>query len=103
MSDNKWGFPTGVYALQDWRKRPAADVRHWRPYLPELHITIGRDEHSAGLTVTVWEPTDGEFANFRTLYAVRWQSPVGSTQEALEICYRGVAAALAELYGVDLS
>jgi hypothetical protein len=96
-------IPAGSYPLQTWRNRVGADVRKWQGLLPELHVTIGRDEKSAGLTITVWEPTQGEFAAYRTLYAVRWASPVLTTQEALEVTYRGIAAALAALYGVDVT
>lgn len=92
-------IPDGEYALQSWRNRPGADVRHWAPYLPELHITLGRDDKSAGMTVTVWESTMGEFASYRTLWATRWQSPIMSTEEALQVAARGLAAALAELLG----
>jgi hypothetical protein len=93
----------GSYPLQTWRNRVGSDVRKWQHSLPELHVTIGRDQHSAGLTVTVWEPTLGEFASYRTLYAARWADPALTTQEALETAYRGVAAAIAELYEVDPS
>jgi hypothetical protein len=96
-------LPEGAYPLMQWRNRAGADVRVWKRYLPELHVTIGRDDVSAGLTITVWEPTLGEFASYRTLYAARWADPAQSSQEALEILYRGVAAALAELYGLDVS
>lgn len=96
-------LPQGAYPLMTWRNRAGADVRRWKGYLPELHVTIGRDDISAGLTVTVWEPTEGEFATYRTLYATRWASPITDTQEALEVLYRGVAAALLRLYGVDVT
>lgn len=96
-------LPEGAYPLQTWRNRAGADVRVWKRYLPELHVTIGRDDVSAGLTITVWTPTLGEFASYETLYAVRWADPVQSPQEALEVVYRGVAAALAALYGVDVT
>jgi hypothetical protein len=101
MASPAGNLPEGDYALQTWRNRVGADVRVWKHYLPELHITIGRDDRSAGLTITVWEPTQGEFAAYRTLYAARWVDPVMSSQEALEVAFRGVAAALAELFGVD--
>jgi hypothetical protein len=93
----------GQYPLQSWRNRAGADVRVWKHYLPELHVTIGRDDNGAGLTITVWEPTLGEFASYRTLAAYRWRDPAQSSQEALEVLYRGVAAALAELYGLDVT
>jgi len=93
----------GNYALQSWRNRVGADVRSWHRYLPELHVTIGRDDTSAGMTITVWEPSGGEFATFRTLWWKRWASPVLSSQEALEVAYRGIAAALAELFDLDVS
>jgi len=91
-------YPQGVYPLQEWRKRPAADVRHWAPYLPEVHLTIGRDEHGSGVTITAWEPTLGEFANYRTLWHARWQEPLQSTEEALRVASRALAAAIAELF-----
>lgn len=103
MPDRAGNIPEGRYPLQTWRNRPGADVRHWAPYLPELHVTLGRDEESAGMTVTVWEPTLGEHASYRTLWAVRWKSPVMTTQEAMEVAYRGLAAAIAELFEVDVS
>lgn len=84
-----------------WRNRAGADVRVWKQYLPELHVTLGRDDISAGLTITVWVPTKGEFAAYQTIYATRWAKPVTDVQEALEVLYRGVAAALLRLYGFD--
>lgn len=98
MADHDGSYPKGVYALQPWRNRPAADVRHWAPYLPEVHVTIGRDEHGSGLTITAWEPTMGEFASYRTLWHVRWREPILSTEEALRVASRGLAAAIAELF-----
>lgn len=98
MSDSKWGFPKGVFPLQSWRNRPSADVRHWAPFLPEVSILIGTDQLSSGLTISTWEPTLGEFAQPRTLYAKRWQDKPQSVQEALLVAQRGIAAAIAELY-----
>lgn len=93
----------GQFPLQTWRSRVGADVRVWKRYLPELHVTIGRDDQGSGLTIAVWTPTQGEFASYQTLAAYRWRDPVMSSQEALEVLYRGVAAALAELYGLDVT
>lgn len=98
MPEKEGDYGKGVYALQSWRSRPAADVRHWAPYLPEVHLTIGRDEHGSGITITAWEPTLGEFAAYRTLWHRRWREPIESTQEALQVAARGLAAALAELF-----
>jgi hypothetical protein len=98
MPERAGNLQPGQQPLRSWRTRPAADVRHWKPFLPELTVTLGRDAEGSGLTVTVWEPTDGEFAAYGTLYAARWASPTTSTQEALEICIRGLTAALAELF-----
>jgi hypothetical protein len=100
MSDVAGNLSGGSYPLQTWRNRVGSDVRKWAGSLPELHVTLGRDERSAGMTVTVWEPTEGEFASYRTLYAARWVSPIMSTQEAMEVAYRGLAAAIAELFDV---
>jgi hypothetical protein len=96
-------IPPGQYPLLPWRNRPDHDVHKWQGLLPEVHVTIGRDARSSGLSITAWEPTLGEFAQHRTLYAVRWQAPVESVQEALEVVYRGVAAALAALFEVDVT
>jgi hypothetical protein len=71
--------------------------------LPELHVTIGRDRKGSGLTITAWEPTRGLNPSYRTLYAARWAKPIDSTQELLEVTYRGIAAALAELYDLDVT
>jgi hypothetical protein len=98
MPESKWGFPRNVYALQPWRNRPKADVRHWAPYLPEVHILIGADDTSAGLTITAWTPSLGEFSTFETLYAKRWVDRAQSVEEALLIAQRGIAAAIAELF-----
>lgn len=96
-------LPVGAYPLMTWRNRAGSDVRTWKAYLPELHVTVGRDDISAGLTITVWTPTQGEFAHYETIYATRWARPVMDVQEALEVLYRGVAAALLRLYGVDVN
>jgi len=66
--------------------------------LPELHVTLGRDRLSSGLTITVWLPTGGQEPNYRTLYSKRWLDPILSAEEALRVCAMGVAAAIAELY-----
>lgn len=98
MAESKWGFPRGVYALQSWRNRPKSDVRHWAPYLPEVSILIGADDQSAGLTITAWTPTLGEFSSYETLYAKRWVDKAQSVEEALLVAQRGIAAAIAELF-----
>ncbi len=98
MAESKWGFPRGVYALQSWRNRPKSDVRHWAPYLPEVSILIGADDQSAGLTITAWTPTLGEFSSYETLYAKRWVDKAQSVEEALLVAQKGIAAAIAELF-----
>lgn len=103
MPESTWGFPPNVYPLQSWRNRPASDVRHWAPYLPELTILIGTDDNSSGLTITATTASLGEFSNYATIYAVRWLSKPQSVQEALEVAHRGIGAALAELFGLDVS
>jgi len=95
---SKWGFPQGVYPLQNWRSRPKVDVRHWAPYLPELTILIGADDQSAGFTITAWTASLGEFATVETLYAKRWVDRPQSVQEALLVAQAGIAAAIAELF-----
>jgi hypothetical protein len=95
---SKWGFPRGVYPLKSWRNRPASDVRHWAPYLPEVSILIGTDDQSAGLTISAWTASLGEFANVETLYAKRWVDKPQSVQEALLVAQKGIAAAIAELF-----
>lgn len=102
MADRPGNLGPRQLPIQSWRTRPAADVRHWRPYLPEVHIILGRDEEGSGLTISAWEPTAGEFASVRTVYAARWGAPVHSTEEALHILLHGLTAALAELFGPEL-
>lgn len=98
-AESRWGFPPNVYPLTPWRVRAGADVRHWAPFLPELHIVIGADAVSAGLTISSWTASLGEFATVETLYAKRWKDKPQSVQEALEVAHRGIAAAIAELFG----
>lgn len=86
-----------VGPLQGFRGRVGAGLNHARPWLPELNVVVGRDTDSSGLTVTVWEDAGGSTPRVRTLYSARWAKPITSAQEALEICIRGVSAALAEL------
>lgn len=103
MPDYAGNIPDGGFALQPLSARSREEREHPMRYLPELHITLGKDDKSAGLTITVWTGTGGQYPGYRTLYAVRWRDAAQSTQEALEICYRGVAAALAELYDLDVT
>jgi hypothetical protein len=84
--------------LQGFRGRVGAGVNHAKPWLPELNIVVGRDTESSGLTINVWEDTGGQYPRFRTLYSARWNAPIGSTREAMEIATHGLAAALAELF-----
>ena len=84
--------------LQGFRGRPGAGPNHAKPWLPELNIVVGRDSQSSCMTITVWEDAGGQYPRMRTLYTARWLSPIHSAQEALDICQRGVAAALAELF-----
>jgi hypothetical protein len=67
--------------------------------LPELHVTIGRDAYSSGITISAWLPSAGVYPQYSVLWYRRWMSPVLSTEEALRIVYEGVAAAIAELFG----
>ncbi len=98
MAESKWGFPKDVHPLTPWRNRPAANVRHWAPYLPEVHIVLGADDVSAGVTISAWTPTLGAFAAVETLYAKRWVLKCQSVQEALDVARRALAEALAELF-----
>lgn len=97
------GLPEGTFPLMPRQYRSKDYALPVMEELPELHVTIGRDAKSAGLTIQVWLPTEGRYPSARTLYAVRWQRPVDSTQELLEVTYRGIAAALAELYDLDVT
>ena len=96
-------LPEGTFPLQPRTQRAREYALPGQEGLPELHVTIGRDAKGSGLTITVWEPTRGLNPAFRTLYAARWHKPLESTQELLEVTYRGIAAALAELYDLDVT
>lgn len=96
-------LPEGTFPLMPRSQRSREYDLPGQEGLPELHVTIGRDAKGSGLTITVWEPTAGHNPAFRTLYAARWTKALDSTQELLEVTYRGIAAALAELYDLDVT
>jgi hypothetical protein len=98
MPESYSNLQPGQYPLKGWTQRPEAEKKRPMPFLPELHVTVGQDLVSAGLTVGVWLPTGGVHPNYRVLYAARWASPMRTPQEALETCLKGVAHALAELF-----
>jgi hypothetical protein len=83
-----------------WRNRAGAHIAAWQDYLPEVRVIVGTDDLSAGLTISAETGTLGQYADYRTIYAVRWKDKPQSVQEALEIAQRGIACALAELFGV---
>lgn len=87
--------------LQGFRARRGAGMNYAQPWLPELTVLVGRDAESSGLTISVWEDAGGQYPQCRTLYHARWNAPVSSAREALEICSAGVAAALAELFSSE--
>jgi hypothetical protein len=67
--------------------------------LPEVHLYVGRDLQTSGATLTVWEPTAGDWPRHRVLYAARWTAPILSTEAAVRILADAAAAAVAELFG----
>ena len=73
MPDYAGNIPDGGFALQPLSARSREERGHPMRYLPELHITLGKDDKSAGLTITVWTGTGGQYPGYRTLYAVRWR------------------------------
>jgi len=84
-----------------WEKKAGHQPDGWKGLLPELHIMIGRDAASSGMTVWIWTPGNGAQPVAKVLWWVRWGSPVMSAQEALEVAYRGIAELLAAQYGVS--
>ena len=66
--------------------------------LPELHIIVGRDLQSSGVTIAALTETGGRWPHYEVLYAARWLAPVLTPEGALGIAMNSAAAALAELF-----
>ena len=94
-------LPPGESPLQARSYRPAEPKQRQELTLPELHLVVGRDLRSSGVTIAVWEPTAGVWPSRHIVYATRWMAPVLSTEGALRIAAKSAAAALAELFGSD--
>lgn len=97
MADSYPHMPAGEVPLQSWMYQPMNRRLPNMQSLPELHVIVGRDSHSAGVTIYSWEPTGGTRAHYNVVFAARWATPVSSTGEALRIAHSALAAALAEL------
>jgi hypothetical protein len=102
MSEPAFHMPAGERPLVARVYRPKEPAQRQELTLPELHLVVGRDLRSSGVTITVWEPTGGVWPSLRYIYAARWLEPVLTTQGALRIAANSSAAALAELFGSDL-
>lgn len=85
-----------------WSYRPPSGGRKMDETLPEVWVIVGRDNKSSGLTIVSWEPTDGQWPRFRTLYAARWLEPILTTEGALRHAANGAVAAVDELFGPEL-
>jgi hypothetical protein len=99
MADYPSYMPQGEHPLLARVHRPDRDKQRQELTLPELHLVVGRDLRSSGVTISVWEPTAGQWPAYRHLYAARWLEPVLTPEGALRIAANSAAAAVAELFG----
>jgi hypothetical protein len=101
MTDTSSYMPEGEHPLQSWMHRPMNLRLPNMAALPELHVIVGRDAHSSGVTIYSWEPTGGTHAHYKVVFAARWAAPVSSTEEAVRIAQNAATAALAALLGPE--
>lgn len=102
MTDPILHIPEGTYPLLPLSNRPLGERQWHRDALPEVQLVLGRDQRSSGLTVVVWEQSEGHYPNRRTLYAARWLEPILTTEGALRMASNGLVAAVDELFGPEL-
>lgn len=96
MADRPEQQQADVTPLQSWMHRPMDRRRDLMRCLPELHVIVGMDAESSGVTIYSWEPTGGVHAHYELVLAARWLDPVSTTREALRIALNAITAALAE-------
>lgn len=101
MTDPHWHMPEGLRPLQERAHRLKTVKQPQELTLPEVHLVVGRDLQASGLTLSVWEPTAGDWPTYRVLYAARWQAPILTTEYAVRLAANGAAAAVAELFGPE--
>jgi hypothetical protein len=92
-------FGPARHPLIPWNIRTNASQSGDPREFPELMVTIGADDHGAGMTVTVREYRQGLRPSVRVLWSRRWNSRCQSVLEVLEVAERGLAAVLAEQLG----
>lgn len=102
MSEPALHLPQGEHPLQLRAHREKRQRQPQELTLPEVHLWVGRDLRSSGATMTVWEPTAGDWPTYRTLYAARWLAPILTTEGAVRILANCAAHAVAELFGPEL-
>jgi hypothetical protein len=102
MPEQHWHMPEGLRPLQARAHRLKTAKQPQELTLPEVHVTVGRDLQTSGLTLAVWEPTAGDWPTYKVLYAARWLAPILSTEQAVRLAANGLAAAVAELFGPEL-
>jgi hypothetical protein len=90
----------GELPLHQWIHRPLERRRPLSAFLPEVHLWVGMDHISSGLTIQAWKPNATFNPDLDTLYAARWASPITSVEQALTIARDGAASAIAELFAV---
>ncbi|SRR6266487_853211 len=91
-------LPPGTTPLIDRIHRERVAPQPQEKTLPELHIVVGRDLVSSGVTISVLEETGGRWPHYEVLYAARWLAPVLTTEGALRNALGAASAALAELF-----
>jgi hypothetical protein len=102
MTEPALHLPEGLRPLQERAHRLKTLKQPQELTLPEVHLFIGRDLTSSGATLSVWEPTAGDWPTYRVLYAARWLAPVLTTEHAVRLLANCAAAAVAELFGPEL-
>jgi len=95
-------MPEGQLPLVSFRNRAGNRKPAQELVLPEVHILVGRDHISSGATVSVWEPTNGEYPRYRTLWAARWLEPILTTEWAMRHAANAAATAVAAFFGPEI-
>jgi len=98
MTKPGWHLPEGTPALTARIHRERTTPQPQEKTLPELHVVVGRDLLSSGVTISILEETGGRWAHYELLYAARWMAPVLTREAALRNALGACGAALAELF-----
>lgn len=88
---------SAILPLSARKSAPRSESLHGSP---QLTLTLGRDQHSSGVSIWLVTPSGSVWPHHKLVFAERWNSSLPGEEGCLEIAIQALQSALGELRGL---